>query len=190
MALFPKATRYGLGIVRAIRPAYAAAYGLSTLLPYFAGTTLRARLYQLAGFQFGQGCALLGPLEIITGGVGFEERLILGNNVIISTHVTINVDDVVEIQDDVSIGPFVKIYTGTHGIGPGSRRMMWQAVAKPVTIERGAWVGMQALILPGVTVGRGSIVGAGSVVTTDVPPNTYVEGNPARVVRQLPWGDR
>ena len=68
--------------------------------------------------------------------------------------------------------------------------MMWEVVAKPVTIERGAWIGLGALILPGVTVGHGSIVGAASVVTTSVPPNTYVEGNPAKVVRSLPWGDR
>jgi acetyltransferase-like isoleucine patch superfamily enzyme len=68
--------------------------------------------------------------------------------------------------------------------------MMGEVSAKPVTIERGAWIGVGALILPGVTVGHGSIVGAGSVVNADVPPNTLVEGNPAKVVRALPWGDR
>jgi len=59
-----------------------------------------------------------------------------------------------------------------------------------VTIEEGAWVRVGAILVPGVTVGRGSIVAAGAVVLKDVPPNTYVEGNPAQVVRQLPWGYR
>jgi acetyltransferase-like isoleucine patch superfamily enzyme len=49
---------------------------------------------------------------------------------------------------------------------------------------------MRAVIVPGVTVGRGAIVAAGAVVLADVPPNTYVEGNPARVVRRLGWADR
>jgi galactoside O-acetyltransferase/maltose O-acetyltransferase len=63
-------------------------------------------------------------------------------------------------------------------------------LAKPVVIEDGCWVGLGAMILPGITVGRGSVVAAGSVVASEVPANSYVEGNPARVVRQLPWGDR
>jgi maltose O-acetyltransferase len=63
-------------------------------------------------------------------------------------------------------------------------------LAKPVVIEDGSWLGLGALILPGVTVGHGSIVAAGAVVMETVPPDSYVEGNPARVVRQLPWGNR
>ena len=62
--------------------------------------------------------------------------------------------------------------------------------AEPVTIEDGAWVRIGAIIAPGVTVGHGSIVAAGAVVLSDVPPNSYVEGNPAKVVRRLPWGSR
>lgn len=57
--------------------------------------------------------------------------------------------------------------------------------AKPIRIERNAWIGFSACVLPGVTIGEGSIVGARSVVTADVPPFTIVAGNPARVIRQL-----
>jgi acetyltransferase-like isoleucine patch superfamily enzyme len=57
-------------------------------------------------------------------------------------------------------------------------------------IEAGSWIGLGALILPGVTIGGGSVVAAGAVVTEAVPAHSYVEGNPARVVRQLPWADR
>src|SRR5256885_1609916 len=54
----------------------------------------------------------------------------------------------------------------------------------------GSWIGLGGLILPGVTVGHGSIVAAGAVVDQDVPPNSHVAGNPAQVVATLPWGDR
>jgi len=59
-----------------------------------------------------------------------------------------------------------------------------------VTIGDGCWIGLRATILPGVSIGPGSIVGAGAVVADDVPPNTHVEGVPARVIRELPWADR
>jgi acetyltransferase-like isoleucine patch superfamily enzyme len=59
-------------------------------------------------------------------------------------------------------------------------------VARPVVVEDGAWIGMAALILPGVRIGAGAVVSAGAVVTSDVPPDTLVAGNPAAVVRSLP----
>jgi acetyltransferase-like isoleucine patch superfamily enzyme len=168
---------------------YLVVFSLSHVVPRFTAAPLVARLYSVAGFDIGRGTAFAGPLRVVSGRA-FEEHLVIGRDVLISMNVVVNVDDMVRIEDSVSISPFVKIYTASHGIGPGSHRMMWEVAAKPVTIERGAWIGVGALILPGVTVGHGSIVGAASVVTTNVPPNTYVEGNPAKVVRKLPWGDR
>lgn len=169
---------------------YATAYGLSKMFPPFALAGGIARLYRAAGFDIGQGTGFGGPVRLVSGSPGFSDNLVIGSNVLISTDVTINIDDVVRIEDWATLGPFVRIYTATHSIGPGSRRMLPQVVGKAVTIERGAWVGLGATILPGVCIGHGSIVGAGSIVTTDVPSNTYVEGNPAKVVRKLPWGDR
>ena len=61
---------------------------------------------------------------------------------------------------------------------------------KPIVVEDGVWVGMHSLILPGVTLGRGCVVSAGSVVAQDVPPNTLVAGNPATVQQNLPFGNR
>ena len=84
----------------------------------------------------------------------------------------------------------MRIYTGTHQLGPGSSRRLGDVLARSVVIEDGCWVGLGAMILPGVTIGRGSVVAAGSVVGAGVPANSYIEGNPAQVVRQLPWGDR
>lgn len=57
--------------------------------------------------------------------------------------------------------------------------------AQPVTLEDGVWVGARVIILPGVTIGQGAIIGAGSVVTRDVPARTIAAGNPARIIRTL-----
>lgn len=90
----------------------------------------------------------------------------------------------IEIGDDVQIGPNVQLLTPTHPTDAELRRSKWEA-AQPITIEDNVWLGGGAIILPGLTVGRNTIVGAGAVVTKDVPPNTVVVGNPARVVRSL-----
>ena len=90
----------------------------------------------------------------------------------------------IEIGDDVQFGPNVQLLTPTHPTEAELRRAKWEA-ASPITIENNVWVGGGAIVLPGVNVGENSIVGAGSVVTKDVPPNTLVVGNPARVVRRL-----
>ena len=67
------------------------------------------------------------------------------------------------------------------------RNKDWGCVnSQPIVIEDDAWIGMNCIILKGVTVGRGAVVGAGSVVTKDVPPWTLVAGNPARVIKELP----
>jgi len=65
------------------------------------------------------------------------------------------------------------------------RQWLGDIVAKEVVIEDGVFIGVHAIILPGVTIGEGAMVGAGAVVTKDVPPRTMVAGNPARVIRQL-----
>jgi maltose O-acetyltransferase len=88
------------------------------------------------------------------------------------------------IGDDVQIGPNVQLLTPTHPIDARLRRAKWEA-AKPITIGDNAWLGGGAIVLASVIVGENAIVGAGAVVTKDVPPNSVVVGNPARVVRSL-----
>jgi acetyltransferase-like isoleucine patch superfamily enzyme len=70
------------------------------------------------------------------------------------------------------------------------RYLSSQAPARPIHIERNVWIGFDACILPGVRIGEGSIVGARSVVTQDVPPFTIVAGNPARIIRELTAEER
>jgi maltose O-acetyltransferase len=163
---------------------------VSGLLPDFFSGIIRARLYRLAGFEIGPSTFIMGNLEVVGNLPGFYDKLIIGSDCSIGNHVTISLDAPVHLGTKVSLGPYVLIYTGTHQIGPGSQRRMGKVISRPVTIEDGCWIGLSAVILPGVTVGRGSIVAAGTVVAEDVPPNSYVEGNPARIVRQLPWGNR
>jgi maltose O-acetyltransferase len=90
----------------------------------------------------------------------------------------------ITIGDDAQIGPNVQLLTPTHPVAAGPRRDKWEA-ALPITIGDNVWLGGGAIVLPGVQVGHNSVVGAGAVVTKDVPDDVVVVGNPARVVRAV-----
>jgi len=90
----------------------------------------------------------------------------------------------ITIGDDVQIGPNVQLLTPTHPVEPEPRREKWEA-AQPIVIGDNVWLGGGAIVLPGVTIGENTVVGAGSVVTRDLPANVVAVGNPARVVRTL-----
>lgn len=90
----------------------------------------------------------------------------------------------VKIGDRVLCGPNVQIYTGTHPIDAQSRGTLIE-YAKPISIGDDVWIGGSAVICPGVTIGARSIIGAGSVVTKDVPEDVLAAGNPCRVIRKL-----
>ncbi|WP_240596607.1 sugar O-acetyltransferase [Rhodohalobacter barkolensis] len=90
----------------------------------------------------------------------------------------------VRIGDRVLLGPKVQIYTATHPLHPAERREEWE-LAHPVTIEDDVWIGGGAIICPGVHIGAGTTIGAGSIVTRDIPANVLAAGNPCRVIRKL-----
>lgn len=90
----------------------------------------------------------------------------------------------ITIGEDVQVGPNVQFLTPTHPLDPEVRRAKLEA-AEPITIGDNVWLGGGVIILPGVSIGENSVVGAGSVVTKDLPPNVVAVGNPARVIRQL-----
>jgi acetyltransferase-like isoleucine patch superfamily enzyme len=187
-SLRPTAARsldYARAIRRGVDLRYLVAHGAAHLVPPLTAGPLTARIYRAGGVRIGGGSSIGGPLRLI-GGTAMVHHLAIGRDVLIGTDVAINLDDEVRIGDGATIGPFVIIYTSTHRMGPSARRLSLDIVTRPVVVESGAWVALRATLLPGVTVGRGSVVGAGSVVTDDVPPNTLVAGNPARVVRPLP----
>jgi acetyltransferase-like isoleucine patch superfamily enzyme len=181
--------RYANLIHRSAHFKYSVACFLSSLLPDVASGIIRGRIYRWAGFEIGAGAFIMGNLRLTSAAPDFYSKLSIGEGATLADAITINLDDKVTIGKNAAIAPHVVIYTGSHQIGPGSKRI-GDFTSLPVTIEEGAWVRVGAIVAPGVTVGRGSIVAAGAVVLKDVPPNTYVEGNPAQVVRQLPWGYR
>ena len=90
----------------------------------------------------------------------------------------------VTIGAEVWIATGVQLLTATHPLEAAPRRAGWESAA-PITIEDGAWLGGGAIVCPGVTIGENTVVGAGSVVTRDLPAGVLAVGNPARVVREL-----
>ena len=160
------------------------------VLPDFGSGVLRTRVYRWIGMDIGAGSSIAGNIEFVGGLPGFYRKISIGWGANIANRVTISLDAEVRMGNNVSLGPYVKIYTATHPIGPGTNRRGPEVLAKAVVIEDGSWIGLGAIILPGVTIGHGSIVAAGAVVDEDVPPDSYVAGNPAKVVQQLPWGNR
>ena len=116
-------------------------------------------------------------------------QLIIGNNVAIGYQCEINVAQRVVIGNNVAIATGVKIFdNNSHPTNAAERRAerpMSEADVATVIIQDDAWIGINAIILKGVTIGKGSVVAAGSVVTHDVPDNVVVAGNPAQVVKQI-----
>jgi acetyltransferase-like isoleucine patch superfamily enzyme len=89
----------------------------------------------------------------------------------------------IDIGDDVLIGPNVSLITSGHPVEPAERRA--GVTAAPIVIGRNVWIAAGATIIGGVTIGENSVVAAGSVVTHNVPPNSLVGGNPARLIRAI-----
>lgn len=90
----------------------------------------------------------------------------------------------IEIGDDVQIGPNVQLLTATHPIDPVARQAKWEG-SQPITIGHNVWLAGGVIVCPGVTIGNNTVVGAGAVVTRDLPANVVTVGNPARVIRTL-----
>jgi maltose O-acetyltransferase len=155
------------------------------LLPDFTFARARARLLALVGCDIRRGVGVLGHVNL-SGPAGSARNLRIGTGSIIAPDVSFCLDAPITLGINVSIGPRVMLYTATHLIGGPSRRMQLNTEAQPIVVDDGAWIGLGAIVLGGVRVGRGAIVAAGAVVTKDVPENALVTGNPAEVVQELP----
>lgn len=108
----------------------------------------------------------------------------LGDNVYFNMNCIILDSAPVKIGSNTFIGPNVQIYTPIHPLDYKTRNT-YQESAKPVTIGKNCWLGGSVVILPGVNIGDGSVIGAGSVVTKDIPCDSVAYGNPAKVVRKI-----
>jgi acetyltransferase-like isoleucine patch superfamily enzyme len=139
---------------------------------------VRALFSELTGQKVDDGFRLIPPFYTAYG-----QAIRVGRRVFINQNCTIYDLAEISIGDDVMIGPNVSLLGEGHPVAPSERRTC--IIGRPITIQRNVWIGAGATIIGGVTVGENSVVGAGSVVTKDVPPNTLVGGNPAKVIRSI-----
>ncbi len=139
---------------------------------------IREIFSELTGRQVDDSFRLFPPFHVAGG-----RRIRVGHKVFINQCCTIYDTGGVDIGDLVMIGPNVNLITVGHAMQPAQRRSFIEA--RPIVLQRNVWIAAAATILGGVTVGENSVVGAGAVVTRDVPPDSFVAGVPARVVRRL-----
>ena len=110
----------------------------------------------------------------------------IGNNVLMGRNTTVLCAKEIVIEDDVLFASYCFVSDENHGtdLSTGQRYEEQKLVCKPVYIGRNCWIGEKVIILPGVTIGENTIIGAGSVVTSSIPPNVIAAGCSARVVKR------
>ncbi|HHV7523928.1 TPA: DapH/DapD/GlmU-related protein [Burkholderia orbicola] len=173
----PRRTPESAAMVAEVRRAMAITARLNRLT-FDDAADVRALFGELIGTQVDDGFVLIPPFHA-TGGAGMK----LGRNVFVNQNCTFYDLGGLEIGDDVMIGPNVSLITSGHPVEPSRRRD--GVIAKPIVIERNVWIGAGATIIGGVTIGENAVVAAAAVVTRDVPPNTLVGGNPAKIIRSI-----
>lgn len=166
-----------------VKPRLLLAQGLMHLLPIRMGCRVRVQLLRMIGFKIGHGTMLLGNTCIIGTG-DIYTRLTVGHHCIINVGWVLDLEETITIGDNVGIGHDVMLLTSSHAIGPEGHRV-GDDLVQPVSIGDGVWLGARTTVLPGVMIGAGTVVSAGSVVTRSVPPNSLVAGAPARLVKRL-----
>ena len=175
--VIPRGTPESAAMVASVKRAMAITARLNRLT-FDDADEVRALFSELIGKKVDDTFSLIPPFYT-TGGADIT----VGRNVFVNQNCTFYDLGGLDIADDVMIGPNVSLITSGHPIEPSQRRAA--VVAKPIAIERNVWIAAGVTIIGGVTVGENSVVAAGSVVTRDVPPNTLVGGNPARIIRSI-----
>lgn len=140
----------------------------------------RQKLLKEMFFSIGEGCYIEPPFHANWAG----KFVTFGKAVYANFNLTLVDDTFIEIQDYTMIGPNVTIATASHPEDPLLREQGHQ-YNKPVKIGKNCWIGASVTILPGITIGDNSIIGAGSVVTKNIPSNVVAYGNPCRIVRSI-----
>lgn len=143
-------------------------------LPSFFANRLRIAVLRAAGFRIGLGTIMWG-MPTITGSGDIQQLLSIGHHCGFNVGCYMDVTAPITIGNHVGIGHDVMILTSTYETGPGGQRA-GNAIHAPVVIEDGAWVGARCTVMPGVTIGAGSVIGATMVISKDVPANTLMIG--------------
>ena len=134
--------------------------------------------------ECGENCYIELPLRANWGG----HHLHFGNSVYANFNLTVVDDGHIYVGDNVMFAPNVTIATANHPMEPSLRRRGMQYV-RDVHIEENVWIGSNVVICPGVTIGANSVIGAGSVVTRDIPAYSFAAGTPCRVLRTISTWD-
>ena len=144
------------------------------------GLKRRDEILREAMGTYGEGLYVIPPIYANFGLANVH----VGKNVVFNFNTTLVDDGEIFIGDDCMIGPGCNLATSVHPISPRLRRHKLQ-YNKPIHIGNNVWLGASVTVLPGITVGDNAIIGAGSVVTKDVPANAIVAGNPAHLIRMI-----
>jgi acetyltransferase-like isoleucine patch superfamily enzyme len=175
--IIPRGTPESAAMLANVRRAMAITAALNRLT-FDDADEIRALFSDLIGKKVDDSFVLMPPFYTASGvDIG------VGRNVFVNQNCTFYDLGGLDIADDVMIGPNVSFITTGHPVEPSERRAF--VIAKPIVIEKNVWIAAGATIIGGVTVGENAVVAAASVVTRDVPPNTLVGGNPARVIRSI-----
>ena len=140
----------------------------------------RQELLKEMFLSIGENCYIEPPLHANFG----CKHVSLGNNVYANFNLTLVDDTYITIGDNTMIGPNVTLATAGHPILP-SLRMKGYQFNVPITIGKNVWIGAGVIVLPGVNIGDNSVIGAGSVVTKDIPENVVAYGNPCKIIRMI-----
>lgn len=144
---------------------------------YHTPEEVRKRLSEITGQSIPESTVISLPFY-----TDFGKHITVGERVFLNQNVTFVDLGGITIEDDVLIGPMSRIITVNHLLDPKRRRGL---EVKSVVIKKGAWIGANVTILPGVTVGEGAVIAADSTVTKDVPAYTVVAGTPARIIKEI-----
>ena len=135
--------------------------------------------------EIGEGCYIEPPLHSNWGG----KNIHFGSFVYANFNLTAVDDTDIYVGDHTMLGPNVVLATAAHPILPKLREQGYQ-YNLPIHIGRNCWLGAGVIVLPGVTIGDNSVIGAGSIVTKDIPENVVAVGNPCRVIRGITEKDK
>ena len=143
----------------------------------------RAALQDLLG-SMGERMMVFLPLNVQYG-----TNITGGDDVTFNHNTTILDMSPVSFGNNVMVGPNSSFFAGNHALDPDERKNMF-CTGGAIAVEHDVWIGGHCVVLAGVTIGHGAVIGAGSVVTKDVPPMVLAAGNPCRVVREIGPEDR
>ncbi len=145
----------------------------------------REKLLKEMFAEIGENCYIEPPLHANWAG----KHVHFGNNVYANFNLTMVDDTHIYVGDSTMLGPNVVLATAGHPILPELREQAYQYNV-PVRIGRNCWLGAGVLVMPGVTIGDNTVIGAGSVVTKDIPAGVVAIGNPCKVLREINEHDR